>query len=142
MKNHQTRVLLVHLELVIVMNDCTECFPNNPCDKHRKISYRPVVLESPFAGDIKRNQTYLELCIRDCIMNHHDAPIASHKLYTDALDDGDITERSIGIKCGLTWGQFADACVVYVDHGVSVGMQIGIDHYEAMGIPIIERRLY
>ena len=106
------------------------------------ISYRPVVLESPFKGDEQRNKAYLDECIHDCIINHEDAPMASHKLYTDSLDDGDDTERAIGIKCGLTWGQFADACIVYVDYGISEGMQIGIDHYRAMGIPIIERRLY
>ena len=104
--------------------------------------FRLVVLESPFKGDIERNKAYLDECIHDCIINHKDSPFASHKLYTDSLDDGDEVERDIGIKCGLAWGEWAQAVVVYTDYGISDGMKTGIAHYESMGIPVEYRELY
>ena len=104
-------------------------------------SYRPVVIESPYAGNIERNKEYLKACMRDCIMNHEDAPYASHKLYTDVLNDTDCIERDIGIRAGFSWTQFADACVVYYDFGISVGMKLGIENAEKYGIPVEMRRL-
>lgn len=110
-----------------------------------KISYRPVILETPFApstkGTLEQHKKYLRDCMHDCLVNHEDAPFASHALYTIPLDDTKPDERRIGIDAGLTWGQFADACVVYYDYGISDGMREGIANAEKNGIPIEMRRL-
>lgn len=109
-------------------------------------SYRPVIVESPFkatsAADLERNKQYLTACMRDCLMNHDDAPFASHALYTIPLDDNDVTEREMGIRAGFAWGQFADACVVYTDYGISEGMKQGIEHALAIYIEVEYRELY
>ena len=47
-----------------------------------------VILESPFAGDVKRNTAYARAALRDSLLRG-EAPIASHLLYTQdgVLDD-------------------------------------------------------
>lgn len=88
---------------------------------------RRVIVESPYAGDIERNVAYARAAVRDCILRG-EAPIASHLLFTQPsiLDDAKPEERALGIEAGLAWGKVADATVVYVDLGISDGMQIGI----------------
>ena len=105
------------------------------------LNFKPVIVESPYAGDIERNKLYLEQCMRDCLLNHNEAPYASHKLYTDVLDDDINNERDVGIQAGFAWGKFAHACIVYVDFGISEGMQLGIDNAKKNGIPVIMRKL-
>lgn len=104
-------------------------------------SYRRVVIESPFHGDISRNKRYLDAAIRDCIANHQDAPFASHGLYTRSLDDNDIDERSMGITAGFSWMGVCDAVVVYWDFGISTGMRLGMNNAKKMGIPVEMRKL-
>ena len=88
---------------------------------------RRVLVESPFAGDVEENQRYLRLAMRDCLLNHNEAPFASHELYTRCLDDLVPIERAIGIEAGLCWGAMAEATVVYIDRGISPGMRRGIN---------------
>jgi len=89
---------------------------------------RLVIVESPFAGDVKRNIAYARAAMRDCLMRG-EAPYASHLLYTQegVLDDDVSDQRRLGIEAGLRWGKMADATVVYADLGISSGMQQGID---------------
>ena len=104
---------------------------------------RRVVIESPFAGNIWQrwlNRRYARRCLRDSCMRG-EAPLASHLLYTQALDDKDSHERKMGIEAGLCWGLLADATVVYTDRGISRGMKYGIDAAQAAGRPIDYRRL-
>ena len=109
--------------------------------------YRRVILESPFAprigfpDDVERNKRYLEACMNDCLINYNDAPFASHKLYTDALDDTNPVERSIGIEAGFVWHGVSDATVVYTDFGISDGMRKGIANAELMEIDVEYRKL-
>lgn len=88
---------------------------------------RRVIVESPFAGDVERNIRYARACIRDCLLRH-EAPFASHLLYTQegVLNDTISEERRHGINAGLEWGSVAEATVVYVDLGISFGMDFGI----------------
>ena len=53
-----------------------------------------VIVESPYAGDVERNERYARACIRDCLLRG-EAPFASHLLYTQAgvLDDTIKEER-------------------------------------------------
>ena len=101
-----------------------------------------VVLESPYAGDVERNVAYARLCVRDCFLRG-EAPIASHLLYTQQgiLDDTIPEERKFGIDAGLAWKSFAQATVVYIDYGISEGMQYGIQRAEAEGRPVEYRKI-
>jgi hypothetical protein len=69
-----------------------------------------------------------------------EAPTASHLLYTQPgiLRDDVPAERKLGIDAGLAW---RDAAEVYVDRGISSGMQYGIEAARAAGRPIEIRRI-
>jgi hypothetical protein len=101
-----------------------------------------VILESPYAGDISANEEYARLCVRDSL-SRGEAPIASHLLYTQPtiLNDDDPAERQWGIDAGLAWKAVAHGSVVYVDKGITKGMEYGIAAAKAAGIPVEMRSL-
>ena len=103
---------------------------------------RLVILESPYAGNVEVNIKYARQCVRDSLMRG-EAPIASHLLYTQEgiLDDNVPVERAIGIDAGLAWRRVAEASVVYIDLGISSGMQYGVDAAIKAGIPVEFRYL-
>lgn len=91
---------------------------------------RRVIIESPYAGTLEiidRNVRYARAACADCFARG-EAPWASHLLYTqpgiwrDEIEE----ERALGIEAGLVWGTAAAATVVYLDLGLSRGMEIGI----------------
>jgi len=86
---------------------------------------KKVVIESPYSGDTKKNLAYLNLCMLDSI-RRGEAPIASHKLYTDILNDDDPEERSLGINLGFAWLKVADLVAFYTDLGMSRGMSLSL----------------
>lgn len=89
---------------------------------------RLVIIESPYAGDVEANVAYARRAVRDSL-SRGEAPIASHLLYTQPgiLDDNDPTERQWGIDAGLAWRAVAEASVVYIDRGITKGMEYGIN---------------
>ncbi len=91
-----------------------------------------VLLESPFAGNTVKHIAYAKKCMLDCF-NRGELPFASHLLYTQPgiLKDYDPKERELGIAAGLAWGAHAEKTVVYLDHGVSKGMLLGIEAAKA-----------
>lgn len=97
-----------------------------------------VIIESPFAGDVERNRTYLRRAMRDCI-KRGESPYASHGLLTQegVLDDDDPAERKLGIQAGFVWREVADKTVVYVDYGISTGMEHGIADAEGMAVDCV-----
>jgi hypothetical protein len=101
-----------------------------------------VILESPYAGDIEANVEYARACVRDSL-SRGEAPIASHLLYTQPgiLRDEDPQERQWGIDAGLAWGDKAETTVLYIDRGISRGMEYGIANAERAGRPIERRSL-
>lgn len=103
---------------------------------------RLVIIESPYAGNIERNEEYARVCMRDSL-NRDEAPLASHLLYTQpgVLDDDYAQERARGIEAGLAWARVAEATVVYVDHGITEGMEKGIRRAQDTGRPIEYRRI-
>jgi hypothetical protein len=103
---------------------------------------RLVIIESPFAGDVDGNIKYARKCVRDSLARG-EAPIASHLLYTQPgiLDDDVPSERQWGIDAGLAWRRVAEASVVYVDSGISKGMEYGIAAAEAAGVPVEYRSI-
>lgn len=107
---------------------------------------RRVIVESPFASDtkeeIEKNILYARQCVRDALIRG-EAPIASHLLYTQEgiLRDEIPSEREQGIAAGLMWMTVCEASVVYIDLGISPGMEKGIALAKRMSIPVEYRRL-
>ena len=101
-----------------------------------------VVVESPYAGDVENNINYARNCLRDCFMRG-EFPFASHLLYTQKgiLDDNIKKERSKGILAGFAWGTKADLTAVYIDLGITTGMQQGISNAKEQGRKIVYRRI-
>jgi hypothetical protein len=92
-----------------------------------------VILESPYAGNLQRHIRYARAAMRDSLLRG-EAPMVSHLLYTQVLDDETPAERTRGIAAGLAWP--ADKTVVYTDCGISRGMEHGIRAAQRAGRPI------
>ena len=105
---------------------------------------RLVILESPFRAatpeETAANVRYAQRCMLDSL-RRGEAPIASHLLYPQILDDADPEERALGIEAGLAWGPAAEATVVYTDRGISEGVEIGIARAWKEGRTVAYRRL-
>lgn len=101
---------------------------------------RLVIIESPYAGDRKRNIEYAKECMLDSL-NRGEAPLASHLLYTQILDDDIPEHRNLGIVAGFAWAEKADAVIVYGDLGISRGMMLGIKRAKLMGQHIEYRKI-
>ncbi|AXQ65198.1 glycosylase [Gordonia phage Schmidt] len=101
---------------------------------------RLVVVESPFAGDQTRNVEYAQDAMRDSLARG-EAPLASHLLYTQVLDDREPEQRRQGIAAGLAWNKHADLIAVYTDRGITQGMQDGIVFASLHGVPVEYRSL-
>jgi hypothetical protein len=102
-----------------------------------------VILESPYAGNFKLNEMYGEFCMHDCIVNHNEAPYASHLLYTrdNVLRDTIPEERKLGIEAGFFWRECAEMTVFYIDLGMTEGMEQGIKDCMKKGLPYEVRGL-
>lgn len=107
-----------------------------------------VVVESPFATNTitlangnefevheTENIAYARACMHDCLVNHDEAPYASHLLYTQegVLDDDVPEERKLGIEAGLEIGRLAKRRVFYLDRGFSSGMKWGLRFAQEIG---------
>src|SRR4029434_4384531 len=99
-----------------------------------------VILESPYAGDVERNTLHARRALKDSLMRG-EAPIASHLLYPQVLDDLIPSERLLGIEAGLAWRKVAEVTVVYQDYGISPGMEYGIQLAQERRIPIEYRSI-
>ncbi len=106
-----------------------------------------VVIESPLKGHVPawaqrikflarwierfnraRNKRYAKACMRDSLLRG-EAPYASHLIYDQAgiLDDTISSERERGMLAGFAWGARGEVTAVYVDFGVSSGMERGVE---------------
>lgn len=99
-----------------------------------------VIIESPFSGDVARNTEYAHACLLDSL-RRGEAPIVSHLLHTQVLDDMRPEERELGIEAGIEWYRVAEKCVVYEDFGMSRGMAEGTSRARSHGLPVEYRRL-
>lgn len=105
-----------------------------------------VILESPYAASdthtVEEHVEYARACVRDSL-DRGEAPIASHLLYTQPgiLDDLQADERQWGIDAGLAWRRVADLTAVYVDLGISRGMEYGIQAALKSGLQIQQRTI-
>lgn len=103
---------------------------------------RRVVIESPYGGDRERNVAYARLCLLDALQRG-EAPVASHLLYTQVLDDDVDGDCALGLEAGWEWIRpgLIQALAVYEDLGVSRGMQGAIDLAWQRGVKVERRRL-
>ena len=83
-----------------------------------------VYLESPYAGEVERNEKYARRAMADSLARG-ESPFLSHLLYTQVLDDLNPEERKQGMNAGFDWAKKADVTVFYVDYGMSNGMVRG-----------------
>lgn len=105
-----------------------------------EIKFKPlqlcrVVIESPYKGDIPANLAYARRALSDSL-SKGEAPIASHLLHTQVLNDGLTGERSMGIAAGIAWIPHAEVMAVYIDRGISLGMARAIEEAARCGVPI------
>lgn len=102
-----------------------------------------VLIESPFAGEVDRNQMYARFCSHHSVTKMNEAPYASHLYYTQEfiLDDDVHEERMMGIDAGLEWGKAADTTVVYLDLGISSGIAYGVKNARDAGRIVDYRQL-
>lgn len=99
-----------------------------------------VIIESPYSGDVARNTEYARACLLDSL-RRGEAPIASHLLHTQVLDDVRPDERELGIEAGLAWYRVAEKCVIYEDLGISGGMIEGIERAKRFGVLVEFRNI-
>jgi hypothetical protein len=104
--------------------------------------FRLVVVESPYAGDVAKNEAYLSLCLADCF-NRGEAPFASHGLYTrrHVLNDKVKAERLKGMAAGFAWARLVEHRVAYVDLGETAGMVAGREEAARLEQSWEERKL-
>jgi len=99
-----------------------------------------VIIESPYAGDVVRNERYAKLCMKDSL-DRGEVPFVSHLLYTMVLDDTNPADRKLGMDAGFEVTRRSDYTVVYEDYGLSGGMKEGIKVAEDLGHRIEYRKL-
>ena len=80
-----------------------------------------IIIESPYAGDVDANTSYARKCLRDALARD-EAPLASHLLYTQVLNDTVPAERNLGLNAAMEWRDMAEQTVFYTDLGWSPGM--------------------
>jgi hypothetical protein len=105
------------------------------------MKFIPVILESPYAGDVMENIKYAQTCMKD-MLKRGEAPFASHLLYTQVLDDTRANERARGIEAGFAWKPYAYKTIFYIDRGWSKGMRLALEYCHQNGIAFEVRNLY
>ena len=107
-----------------------------------RVNTKPlVVIESPFSGDVKANKSYARKALKDSLLLG-EAPIASHLLHTQVLDDTDDQQRHMGVTAGWAWIEVCDLVAFYADRGMSMGMLGAMRVAVAAGKPVEVRYLY
>lgn len=93
------------------------------------------------ARELDLNIRYARAAMRDCLVNHNEAPSASHLLYTQegVLNDEIPAERTLGIEAGLLWRKATQKSVVYPQRGLSGGMIYGINKAKEDGKKVVAR---
>jgi hypothetical protein len=101
-----------------------------------------AIIVSPFAGDEKANIRYARKCMRHSAIVHGEAPFAGHLLYPQILSDLIPEQRDLGMRLARAWYASADTVAVYMDNGLSNGMQKDIEHAESLGLRVESRWLH
>lgn len=112
-----------------------------PTLKEQTKKFIRTIIESPFAGNVEKNLTFLRAAMRKCLLQG-EAPYASHAIYTQpgVLDDNNPDERLHGIDAGLAWADTAQKIVAYTNLGISRGMEYALARHKENG-KIVEMRV-
>jgi len=111
---------------------------------------QPVIIESPYSGDIEKNVSYAWECLNDSYFRHNEAPIATHllwtKLSTDCIEKEHIPDDKEGRKRAMTkcreLRKKINKVIFYVDRGWSGGMKLALEECKEDSIPYEIRRIY
>ncbi len=85
----------------------------------------PVILESPYKGDVERNEAYALRCVADSL-SRNEAPHAGRLVYTRVLDDNVPEQRAAGIDAHCAFIACVPRMVLYIDYGITDGMQLAL----------------
>lgn len=109
-----------------------------------------VVVESPYSGDIEKNTQYALLCMRDSYINHGEAPVLAHLLWTridtrptptgEFIPD-DEEGRKRGLERCRLLRKTIGRVVFYTDRGWSNGMNRALEEAKADGVQVEERSI-
>lgn len=95
-----------------------------------KATRRLVIIESPYSNDdltmVNRHTLYAKQCLKDSF-KRGEAPFSSHILYSDALNYRVRIDKDIGLISHVSWIAVCDLVAVYVDFGLSEGMQLAVN---------------
>lgn len=92
-----------------------------------------VIIESPYAGDVEANVAYAQIALQHSLARG-EAPIASHLLYPQVLNDEVPEQRTRGVLAGLEWLRAAEMQVFYTDRGWSPGMLAALREGQLAGV--------
>lgn len=103
---------------------------------------RLVIIETPYTGDMHAQLDYAKACMKDSLLRG-EAPIAGHLLYPQPgiLDDQSPDEQELWLTSRLAWANAAHLSAVYVDRGISPGMEQGIAAALNAGVPVSFRNI-
>lgn len=99
-----------------------------------------IILESPYAGNIGQNLTYLKRALRDS-WERGEHPLASHGYYPLFLSETNPSERKAGIEAGYAMWPLAQRIVFYSDYGMSNGMGAALDRAVHHNLEIVTRTI-
>lgn len=103
-----------------------------------------VVVETPYASEnvalLQRHIVYAKLCLSDSL-KRGEAPLVSSLLYPQVLDDRIKLDHDLAMLCSLSWIRGCDMVVVYIDYGITPGMQIAINTAKIKTVKIEYRQL-
>lgn len=94
-----------------------------------------ISIESPYAGDVARNEAYARAAMRFVLEEGH-SPYASHLLITQVLDDTDPEQRARGIAAGIEMGNSCDERWLFWDFGMTPGMELAATAAQHLGQPV------
>ena len=104
-----------------------------------------VIVESPYRGhgerEVKANVDYARECLEESL-KRGEAPIASHLLYPQVLNDNNTGARRMGMDAGWAWIEVAELLAVYTDRGISQGMKGAIGKAGKHGVEVEYRTFY
>lgn len=103
-----------------------------------------VVVETPYASEnvalLQRHIVYAKLCLSDSL-KRGEAPLVSSLLYPQVLDDRVKLDHDLAMLCSLSWIRGCDMVVVYIDYGITPGMQVAINTAKIKTVKIEYRSL-
>ena len=96
-----------------------------------------VIVESPYGSDaadvVAANVAYANEACFDCL-RRFEVPYASHLFFSPFLNDNKPEERRLGIRAGYAMWTGAAKVVLYLDLGMSTGMNLALEHAKRIGM--------